>query len=143
MKRIYHPYWLWECYKNGMYRSESKDYEQNKKDCIINFMSNTNLFSQHMKLVTENWFYSCEHNLSNIHNNRIAWIGQAACNIEYKYPEYLVRKYWWLVDINKRNLADLEAVKNIKLWEQKKRLSNTLKIGSKNVTQMEFQMKCQ
>ena len=38
MERIYHPYWLWECYNNGMWRKETKQYELSKLDEIIDFM---------------------------------------------------------------------------------------------------------
>jgi len=140
MRQIFHPYWLWEDWKNGMWRKESKQYESEKLQEIIEFTGNHKLYGLAMIRVIDEWEKSCENNLSNVSLNRKAWIGHAACSIERDYPEYLVRQAWQLLTENQRILANREANRAIKIWEQRKKLKPTLKNGKIDAIQMEFQM---
>lgn len=143
IKRIYHPYWKWECYKNGMWRKETKEYELKNLDEIIKFTSDHLLYGKAMLKAVDLWKYSCDNFLSNVSLNRKAYIGHAGCCIERLYPEYLVRMAWGELTESQRLLANKEAEKAIKIWEQNKKLKTILKIGKKNVTIMEYQMKLQ
>lgn len=143
MQRIFHPYEIWEDWINGMWRKESKQYEINKLQEIIEFTSNHILYGIAMIRVINEWPICCENNLSNILINRKAWLGHAACCIERNYPEYLVRQAWQQLTEEQRLLANKEAHKAIKLWEQKEKLKPTLKNGKTDAIQMEFQMKHQ
>jgi hypothetical protein len=78
-----------------MWRKETKQYELDNFSNIVAFTGNYIEYGKAMKLVTENWHYSCEHNLSNLSINRKAWLGHAACCFQHGYPEYLVRQAWW------------------------------------------------
>lgn len=142
-KQIYHPYWNWEDYKNGMWSKVKKKDESIILHNAINFTGNHILYGKAMINVIENWPIACENNLTNTSINRKAWIGQAACNFEFKWPEYLIRKAWWCLTNEQRNLADNEAIIAIKIWEQKQKLKITLKHGSKGVIIQASQMKLQ
>lgn len=77
--RIFHTYEKWECYSAGLYAT-TKD-GMSKEACekaYAEFLSNDDLFSQALDVVTSEWKYSCEHYLTNSSMNRIAWLGQAA-----------------------------------------------------------------
>jgi len=141
MKRIYHRWEFWEDYKAGMWRKETKEYELKNFANIISFTGNYIEYGNAMKLVTENWKYSCEHNLSNISINRKAWLGHAACCFAHGYPEYLVRQAWWELTNEQRFLADNEAIKTIRLWEQKKKSEDTFWNGKADVTMKGYQMR--
>lgn len=143
MERIYHPYELWEDWLNGMWRKESKSYDEENINAVIEFTGDHVLYGEAMFKVIDRWKYSCEHNLSNNSINKKAWIGQAACCIEKGWPEYLVRRAWWQLTEKQRNLADKQALKAIKEWERRQRLKNTSKHGSKDAIQMVFLMQPQ
>ena len=143
MERIYHPYWKWECYKSGMWRKESKEYELSVIDKIINFTGDHELYGESMLKAVRLWKYSCENFLTNLSINRLAYIGHAGCCIEKGYPEYLVRKAWKSLNENQRYLANKKAEKAIKIWKQQKESMDTLKAGKKDVTKMEYQTKLQ
>lgn len=143
MERIYHPYWKWECYKSGMWRKESKEYEQNLFDEIISFIGNHTAYGKSMLKAVKFWKYSCENFLTNVSINRLAYIGHAGCCIEKGYPEYLVRRAWKLLNENQRYLANKEAEKAVKIWIQQKELQDILRVGKKGVTKTEYQMKLQ
>lgn len=143
MNRIYHPYWKWECYKNGMWRKETKQYELNNFESIIEFTGNYKLYGSAMFKVINLWVYSCENFLSNESINKLAYIGHIACCYEKKYPEYLVRKAWGLLTNEQRYLANNEAEKAYKTWKHKKELEIISKVGNQGATKMEYQMKLQ
>jgi len=141
MIQIFHPYIVWEDWLNGMWRKESKQYEADKLQEIIEFTGNHILYGSAMVRVINEWPISCENNLSNLSLNRKAWLGHAACCIEKSYPEYLVRQAWQLLTEEQRILANKEAHKTIKLWEQKQKLNPISRSGKKDAIQLEFQMK--
>lgn len=142
MKQIYHPYWKWECYANGMWRKELKQYEIDNLNHIIKFTSDHELYGESMLRAVKEWKYSCENFLSNKSINRRAYIGHAGCCILYKWPEYLVRAAWKELTESQRVRANKKADIAIKLWEQNQKLKTTCKNGKINVIQMAFQMKC-
>lgn len=143
MKQVFIPYWKWEDYKCGMWRKETKTYEQDNLASIIAFTGNHIEYGKAMITVIDNWKFSCLHNLTNKSINRKAWIGHAACCIKHRYPEYLVREAWKYLTDNQRSLANQQAELAISLWEQRTKLSNTLSIGKTDATNQEYQMKLQ
>lgn len=119
MKRIYHPYWLWEDYLNGMYISSIQENENELIEKSIKLLSDINLFDKACSKVLKKWKYSCDENLSNKNQNRNAWIGAAACSITYGAREYITRIAWSnLNDFQKYN-ANKIAYINIKKYERK------------------------
>lgn len=119
MKQVYHPYWLWEDFKNGMWRRLKKEEEIKLLPSIIEFTGNYELYGGAMFEVIKEWKYSCEHNLSDFSVNRRAWLGHAACCYKHGWPEYLVREAWNQLTINQQNLANKMADEAIKEWELK------------------------
>jgi hypothetical protein len=143
VKKIYHPYWLWEEYINGMWRNETPEYERDNIQKIIEFTGNHIEYGNAMFEVIENWNYSCEDKLSNISINRKAWIGHAACCFKHGYPEYLVRQAWKQLTDKQRELANIQAENAIKQWERNQRSKTMLKYGKIDVTPMVFQIQDQ
>jgi hypothetical protein len=141
VKKIYHPYWLWEEFISGMWRKETIEYEQANFENIVQFTGNHEIYGDAMLEVIENWQISCEDKLSNISLNRKAWLGHAACCYKHGYPEYLVRKAWGTLTENQRELANNKANEAIKLWEQKQKSKAIREFGKKGVMPEVFQMK--
>lgn len=141
MKQIYHPYWNWECFKNGMWNKRPKEYEEIELPKIIEFTGDHIKYGSAMMEAVKNWPVSCENFLSNASMNRRAYIGHAGCCILNGWPEYLVRQAWGKLTDMQRFLANKEADKAIRSWELKQRLNNTLAIGEKNAMPAAYQMK--
>lgn len=85
--RVFHTHDKWECVKAGFYSStvEGKTKEQCKLE-YAEFLSNIEQFAEALKDVFRLWPTSCEHYLTNIAMNRIAWLGQASMCIARGIP---------------------------------------------------------
>ena len=112
MEQIYKPYWEWECYKNGMYRDDT-DSDIKK---AVQFMKQTNLFSEAMRKVIKEWPNTMINHLSNENINKNAFVGQCACCYWIGVPEKATKKAWWILSEEKRRLANKEAYRHITNW---------------------------
>lgn len=119
MERIYHPYNLWEDYKAGFYDNISGRNKQEMIESVVSLFSDAQLTEAYMRKVITDWPFSCEHNLSNLSMNRIAYLGQAACCIYAGVPSTITMEAWSKVDQKDRNKADIIAEQIIKQWEEK------------------------
>jgi hypothetical protein len=115
MKRIYHPYWLWEDYKNGMYELNLKNENYLIEKAII-LLTDFNMFKTTALEVIKKWKVSSKVNLTNPNCNKKAWIGQASCSYKYKVPEYLTRIAWGKLTDEQRIKADNIAIEVIKIF---------------------------
>ena len=95
----------------------------------------------YMQKVVDNWLYSCEHFLSNVSMNRVAWLGQAACCLCHKVPNLVTMYYWKFLDAETQDIANKIAETIIHQWEQKIKYKNTSSNGSKRDTQTGYQMR--
>jgi len=108
MKRIYHHYLKWECYKNEMYLT--KDINELKNiNIVLDFFRNDNLFLDTGIEFIDKWKFTLQHHLSDDSINKIAYIGQLACNYKYKIPEITTKKAWYLLDENTQIKANRTA----------------------------------
>jgi len=116
IKRIYHPYWLWEEVQYNMW-GKVEDQPRYLK-MAIEFTGSTELYGEFMMRATLNWPYSCEHNLSNVTQNRKAWIGHAACALAFQCPEDIVRRAWGYLTEEQQIAANAKAAEAISHWEK-------------------------
>ena len=119
MERIYHRYEKWECFKSGFFRNVSGEEKKQLSKKVIELFENSIETKEYMLRVVNEWSYSCEHNLTNISLNRVAWLGQAACCIYAKIPYSLTMENWRYVDKEKRDIACNIAEEIIKQYEFK------------------------
>lgn len=121
MKRIYHPYWVWEDFKNGLYDQE-KMYSEQEEFLLANkgkeLLSHLDEFEQVALKVISEWKNASEQNLTNISRNRQAWIGQASCCYKLKIPERITKLGWRLLTYEQQIEANKIADKIIKIWEK-------------------------
>lgn len=85
--RIFHTFDKWECYKNGFYDTHKEG--MTKEDCELEYarlLSDEQQFRNALNGVITEWVHSCEHYLTNISMNRIAWLGQASLCYAKKIP---------------------------------------------------------
>jgi len=85
----------------------------------IEFTGDHKKYGRFMMRVVDEWKYSCEHNLSNLTQNRQAWIGHAACAMANECPEDIVRQAWGHLTKEQQIKANAQADSAIDHWEQK------------------------
>ena len=117
INRIYHPYWEWEEVDHNMWGAVNNKDKYLKK--AIEFTGDHKLYGRFMMRVANEWVKSCEHNLSNIAQNRKAWIGHAACALALGCPEDITRKAWSYLTEEQQNNANRVAQEAIEYWEGK------------------------
>lgn len=119
IERIYHPFNLWEDYEKGFYNNCSGQEKKEKIQLAVNLFCNTECLEVYMERVVKEWFYSCEHNLTNPSMNKIAYIGQAACALYASIPNTVTMEAWSLVPDEYKQKADEIAQRCINVWEDK------------------------
>lgn len=119
MNRIYHPYTLWEDHESGMYTATCfMDNHRMITECEVLLKCPEWLYES-MSFVTHGWFYSSEHNLTNVNRNRQAWLGQAACCLTHGAPEYLTKLAWHNLSKQEQDAANKIADEVIEVWVEK------------------------
>jgi hypothetical protein len=114
LRRVYHPYWLWEEVAHGMW-SDAKD-KTEMLGLAIAFTGNSELYGSFMQNVIREWPYSCENALTDHSLNKKAWIGHAACAYALRCPEHITREAWGHLTDEQRILANQEADRAIRDW---------------------------
>jgi ParB-like chromosome segregation protein Spo0J len=77
--RVFHTYDKWECFKAGFYATTKEGMtEAQCKEAYRAFLADISRFSDALGHVIVEWKNSCEHYLTNVAMNRIAWLGQAS-----------------------------------------------------------------
>ena len=120
MKRLYHPYWKWEDYQNGLYDLENFYNEEQTESMTFGakeILTNSEYFLKTALKVVFEWKNAAEVNLSNPSRNRQAWIGQASCCYVLKIPEYITKYAWHLMTAEQQAEANRVADLAIKQWE--------------------------
>ena len=115
MKRIYHPYTDWECFKAGLYDSPGGRAPDIAKQAYANFLRDTPQFEAALERVLAEWPISCEQFLSNEGINRIAWLGQASMCIATGIPSCF-RGGFKLLHPHEQRIANATADKWLKIW---------------------------
>lgn len=117
MKRIYHPWDLWECYRAGFYESAppSNMTPEQALEAYATFLRDTSRFEGALDRVLEEWQYSCEHFLSNESLNRIAWLGQSSMCIATGVPARF-RAGFKLLTAEEQETANATAERTLTTW---------------------------
>lgn len=114
-KRVFHPYELWEEIKFGMWGDVSDEKEWLEK--AILFTGDHKLYGSFMMRVVSEWPISCENALTDYNMNRRAWVGHAASALGIGCPEHITRKAWRFLSHEQQYLANEEASRAIRAWE--------------------------
>jgi len=117
IRQIYHPYTQWEDYLNGMWRMVGKEEENEFLQKAIDFTGNAELYGHWMMQVISTWPVACEHNLTELAQNRKAWIGHAAVSLAINCPEYITRSAWGYLSKSQQDEANHMADLAIEKWE--------------------------
>jgi hypothetical protein len=100
-----------------MWRKVRKSEEDSYLAKAIEFTGDHALYGRWMRKVIPAWPIACEHNLTDLSQNRRAWIGHAATQLAIDCPEYVTRMAWGHLTEQQRRDANRQADLAIELWE--------------------------
>lgn len=116
MKRIWHPFYLWEEVGAGMWETAYGEDAKRLLSEAVTFTRNAALYGSFMIRVVAEWRYSCEHHLTDENINRKAWVGHAATALAIGCPEYLTRSAWGQLSQKQQDDANAQAQNAIDTW---------------------------
>lgn len=139
MKRIYHTWDKWECYRAGFYETKAKGglTDAQSEQAYAAFLRDLTQFRAGLEIVLATWVKSCEHYLTNENMNRIAWLGQAAACVMLGLPRRYRAGYNHLTDEEKR-AADALALEYLNRWLSSHDADVLTAEEAKSKTQMEL-----
>jgi hypothetical protein len=112
--RIHHPYTVWEDFQSGLYRAVPVDHYA---ETAAHILSDPDTFYAGARDMLAAWPRAAEQNLTNLEQNRRAWLGQATCCYLANCPEGATRLGWWLLFEVDRAAANAIADRVIAEWE--------------------------
>jgi ParB-like chromosome segregation protein Spo0J len=114
--RIFHTFYKWECYRAGFYATTVEG--KSKSECeqqYRDFLADDDRFAAALNGVITEWKHSCEHYLTNVAMNRIAWLGQAAACYDTGLPS-MFRGGFWLLTTEQQHRANEIALEYLNKW---------------------------
>jgi hypothetical protein len=114
VRRIYHPWQSWEDHGAGFYRRSCTPAETDRAFAYIGLPD----WLAAMPAVLEAWPLATEHNLTNLEQNRLAWLGQAAACWAVGVPACATAAAWWRLTAEQRHSANGAAAAAIMRWEE-------------------------
>jgi hypothetical protein len=116
VRRVFHPWWEWECYKAGFYASSVDGIDPDEaKRMYAEFLADIPRFERAMQRVIDEWPHSCEQFLLNENINRVAWLGQSSMCIETGVPS-CYRGGFKLLSNQQRARANAAAQRVLDAW---------------------------
>ncbi len=120
MERIFHSWDKWEDYRYNFYGGIDCKWEKDDSlKLYADLLRDLPEFEQALITITRDWKFSCEHNLTHVGLNRIAYLGQAACALLYKVPHNVCMPAYNLLSDSEKAAADALAEKYLNLWIEK------------------------
>lgn len=114
--RVFHVYEKWECYKAGFYATSKEGWTQGQcEKAYKKFLSDIPKFKEALDRVITEWKHSCEHYLTNVAMNRIAWLGQAAACYALGIPNTF-RGGFYLLRESQQKAANEAALEALNKW---------------------------
>lgn len=125
MTRVYHRHDHWEDWHAGQYALTYNDQARGELQSA-GLLADESACYAAMSAVTREWPNATEHNLTNIEQNRRAWLGQAACCFELGVPAFVTKQAWWTLPETMQVRANGVADTVIGEWEEARRDAETL-----------------
>lgn len=121
MKRIYHTWEKWECFRAGFYEPKAPDgmTADQANDAYAKFLRDIPRFESALQRVLDEWPNSCEHYLTNVTMNRIAWLGQASMCIDTRIPSGY-RGGFNRLNEQEQQAANEAALKFLNIWLERR-----------------------
>lgn len=124
MKRIHHPYTVWEDFRSGMYAPSSSPVEDAER--ARELLASPDALKEAMSDVVAAWPNASQQFLTNTESNRRSWLGQAACCHCLGVPAIATRAAWWQLTEDQRDAANDAADQIIARWDEEHGHAQTL-----------------
>lgn len=120
--RVFHTFDKWECHKAGFYASQKEGMTaQQCQEAYRDFLADDERFRSALQEVIDNWPHSCEHYLTNIAMNRIAWLGQASMCLATGVPSVFCSGFNLLTQ-EQKDTANKTALEYLNIYLQRRGL---------------------
>lgn len=121
--RVYHPHFVWEDLKAGMYAPMrgAAEIEGGRE-----LLANPEGLLEAMRDAIAGWPLAAEHFLTDAGSNRRAWVGQAACCHALGATAQATKAAWWQLAEDQRDEANAAADIAINEWEESRGGTQTL-----------------
>jgi len=114
--RVFHTHDKWECHKAGFYANTKDGMKKSEgEEAYREFLSDIPRFQAALTSVITEWKHSCEHYLTNVSMNRIAWMGQAAMCYATGIPS-VFRSGFFLMTQDEQDAANDAALIALNEW---------------------------
>jgi ParB-like chromosome segregation protein Spo0J len=114
--RIFHTHDKWECFKAGLYATTKEGMNREQGEAAYrDFLADDTRFSEALEHVITEWKYSCEHYLTNVAMNRIAYLGQAAMCYATGVPA-VFRGGFNMLSLEEQSAANKVALEYLNKW---------------------------
>lgn len=117
-EQVFHPYTVWEDWQAGMWQSPvnlTADMER-----AAHILASPTVFLDAARTMLREWPRAAEHNLTDMAQNRRAWVGQASCMHLAGVPEEATRQAWWTLTAAEQYAANAVADQAIAEWERER-----------------------
>lgn len=117
VERMYYPWTKWECFQAGFFTpAQSADALRRWREQYRELLSDLKRFRAAMDRVVSEWPHSAAHNLTNEGMNRVAWLGQSSCCIEFGACAEQTRSAFNLLTQKEQDAANAEAGRALDEW---------------------------
>lgn len=114
--RVFHTYDKWECHKAGFYATTKEGMSKAQcEEAMRDLLADIPRFKKALTGVITEWPHSCEHYLTNVAMNRIAWLGQAATCYAIGIPA-VYRGGFYLLTADQQESANKAALQALNKW---------------------------
>lgn len=112
--QVWHPYTQWEDWQAGMWQSPADVTADMERASQI--LGNPAVFLDAARVMLREWPTAAEHNLTDMAQNRRAWVGQATCCHLAGVPEQATRLAWWTLTPTEQLAANQTADLAVAEW---------------------------
>ncbi len=113
--QVFHPYTAWEDWQAGMWQvphDVTAEMEQ-----AAHILGNPALFLDAARAMLRDWPTAAEQNLTDMAQNRRAWVGQATCCHMAGVTEQATRQAWWTLTVREQYDANMIADRAVTEWQ--------------------------
>jgi hypothetical protein len=123
--RVFHTFDKWECHKAGFYATTKEGMTKDEcEQAYCDFLSDDDFFRETLGKVITEWKHSCEHYLTNVSMNRIAWLGQASACYATGIP-HVYRGGFYLLSDKEQDRANKTALEYLNKWLKANNMEET------------------
>jgi hypothetical protein len=117
IERVFFHYEELEEYAAGMWKRPTGSIRKKYIEESADLMRCPDEFKEAMAQALQIWPKSCEHNLTSLDSNRIAWLGHAGCCIATGSPEECTRVGWHTLNDAEQDEANRVAGEVLAFWD--------------------------